>query len=141
MGGNAFKNTKRLNEKEYKRVCTRISEILKNENLSFGFPVEIDDKAELAAKLGYDEPYGDVDVVIGHNGEQEQVVELVLGKLGGEDQRIVKHDTTFSFMTSERHQVDIKFCPQENLQFILAFKSNNDFGGLVGHLLSSLSMR
>lgn len=142
MGGNAFENTKRLNEKEYKSVCAKISEILTYLNISFGFPVEIADKAELAAGFGFDEPYGDVDVVVGlDDGDQEEVVKHVLGQLGGKEQRIVKHGTTFSFLTSERHQVDIKFCPKENLLFTLAFKSNNDFGGLVGHLLSSLAMK
>eukprot|EP00091_Calanus_sinicus_P000452 TRINITY_DN10389_c0_g1_i1.p1 TRINITY_DN10389_c0_g1~~TRINITY_DN10389_c0_g1_i1.p1 ORF type:complete len:128 (-),score=37.02 TRINITY_DN10389_c0_g1_i1:218-601(-) len=117
MGGNAFENTKRLSEKEYNGVCDKISEILTSLNVSFGFPVEISDKAELTACFGFDEPYGDVDVVVGlDDGDQEEVVvQHVLGHLGGKEQRIVKHGTTFSFLTRERHQVDFKFCPKENL--------------------------
>ena len=82
-----------------------------------------------------------MDVVVGLDGEAEQIVERVLAKLGGEDKTIVRHDTNFSFLTRESYQVDMNFCPKENFQFLLAFKSNNDFGGLVGHLLSSLAMK
>jgi len=141
MGGNAFKTTKRLTEKNYRRVCAEISEILENLSISFGFPVETSDKAELAADFGFTEPYGDVDVVVGYDGDPGHVVDVVHRQVGGEDQRRVKHGSTFSFLTRNLHQVDIKFCPQESLKFMVAFKSNNDFGGLLGHLLSSLSIR
>ena len=54
---------------------------------------------------------------------------------------MLKNDSTFSFLTSERYQVDLKFCRSENLQFLLAFKSNNDFGALLGHLLTPLKLK
>ena len=54
---------------------------------------------------------------------------------------MLKNDSTFSFLTSERYQVDLKFCRLENLEFLLAFKSNNDFGALLGHLLTPLKLK
>ena len=59
----------------------------------------------------------------------------------GCESKVLKNDSTFSFLTTERYQVDLKFCRSENLQFLLAFKSNNDFGALLGHLLTPLKLK
>ena len=109
MGGNAFRNTKRLTEKDYRKVCAEISKIFDKLSLCYGFPVEVGDKAELASNFGYQEPYGDVDVVVGYDGVHEQVVDTLQRQIGEKEQERVKHGSTFSFLTKDFHQVDIKF--------------------------------
>ena len=90
---------------------------------------------------GKEKPYGDVDIIIGLEGsDRVEVVEQVRKEIGSESE-LLKNDSTFSFLTRERYQVDLLFCRPENLEFLLAFKSNNDFGALLGHLLTSLRLK
>lgn len=141
MGGSAFPDTERLSEGEYQRIVKQVLEVLNQRNLKCGAPVEIADKAELCRARGKEKPYGDVDIIIGLEGNgRVEVVELV-GKEVGSDGELLKNDSTFSFLTRERYQVDLLFCRPENLEFLLAFKSNNDFGALLGHLLTSLRLK
>ena len=91
MGGNAFKNTKRLTEKDYRKVCAEISEIFDKLSLCYGFPVEVGDTAELASNLGHQEPYGDVDVVVGFDGVHEQVVDTLQRQIGEQAELGVPH--------------------------------------------------
>ena len=54
MGGDAFPNTSRLTEREYRDICEAIANILNKMEVEFGFPVEVLDKAELCAARGKD---------------------------------------------------------------------------------------
>ena len=148
MGGDSFPNTERLSEEEYQRTCGVISLCLSEQTaLEFRIPVEVADKAEICRLRGKEKPYGDVDVIVGvEAGDQDPtrrlgLVNTVIAAVGGDGQEIHINDSTFSFLTMERYQVDIKFCQRENLAFLAAFKGNNDFGALLGHLLSPLKLK
>jgi len=142
MGGSAFPDTERLSETEYQRIVSQVLEFLKKRNLDCGAPVEIADKAELCRARGKERPYGDVDIIIGMEGSdvRGEVVDQVMKEVGCES-NVLKNDSTYSFLTKERYQVDLAFCRPENLEFLLAFKSNNDFGALLGHLLTPLKLK
>jgi len=143
MGGDAFPNTKRLSESEYARICEVIRSTLETAGVRFGFPVEVKDKAEVCKQRGKVDPYGDVDVIIAHDDKNARLslLELVKNTIGTEDGKVLKNDTTYSFLTQERYQVDLLFCKEESFNFLLAFKSNNDFGALLGHLLTPLDLK
>jgi len=142
MGGNAFPDTERLSETEYQRIVSQVLEWLKKRNLDCSAPVEIADKAQLCRARGKERPYGDVDILIGMDvsDDRGEVVEHVMKEVGCES-KVLKNNSTYSFLTRERYQVDLLFCPPENLEFLLAFKSNNDFGALLGHLLTPLKLK
>jgi len=144
MGGDAFPNTERLSEAEYKRVCTAITRNLEYQKLKFAFPVEVSDKAEICRQRGKEKPYGDVDVIVANDDQEKRVgiVNSVRRSMGVRDEDVVlENDGTYSFLTKKRYQVDIKFCKTENLHFLTVLKSNNDFVALIGHLLSPLHMK
>ena len=109
----------------------------------FGFPVEVADKAEVCKERGKDKPYGDVDVIVALNEKEKRfaMVELVKNAVGLDEGQILKNDTIYSFLSKERFQIDLMFCEAENLEFLLAFESNNDFGALLGHLLTPLKLK
>ena len=83
-----------------------------------------------------------MDILIGMDviDDRGEVVEQVMKEVGCES-KVLKNDSTYSFLTRERYQVDLLFCRPENLEFLLAFKSNNDFGALLGHLLTPLKLK
>jgi len=146
MGGDSFPNTERLSEEEYQRTCEVISVCLREQTgLEFRIPVEVADKAEICRLRGKEKPYGDVDIIVGvlggDNTNRLGLVHSVIAAVGGDSREIHINDSTYSFLTCERYQVDIKFCERENLPFLAAFKSNNDFGALLGHLLSPLKLK
>ena len=147
MGGDSFPNTERLSEEEYQRTCEVISGCLREQAvLEFRIPVEVADKAEICRQRGKEKPYGDVDIIVGVLGDNDNtyrlgLVNTLIAAVGGDCQEIHTNDSTYSFLTRERYQVDIKFCQRENLAFLAAFKSNNDFGALLGHLLSPLKLK
>jgi len=78
-------------------------------------PVEVQDKAELCRARGKDAPYGDVDFIVGIPPSQlrcaaeSEIVERTRAALGSTSATL-KNDNTFSFLTSERHQVELQFC-------------------------------
>eukprot|EP00092_Neocalanus_flemingeri_P011504 GFUD01012398.1.p1 GENE.GFUD01012398.1~~GFUD01012398.1.p1 ORF type:complete len:370 (-),score=81.79 GFUD01012398.1:251-1360(-) len=143
MGGNEFESTQRLSEEEKARMCKEIKMILDRFGVNFGFPVEVTDKAEMNKEIGEDKPYGDVDVMIAADdpGKRSEIVELLKNSVGLEGVNVRKNDTTFFFLSKERFQIDLTFCEEKHLQFDLAFKSNNDFGALIGHLLTPLRLK
>ena len=148
MGGSAFPDTVRLTEAERQRVVAVVTAALESrgDGVKVQAPVEVHDKAELCRALGKDAPYGDVDFVVGvpptqlsHAAELE-IVERVREALGSSSATLKNH-TTFSFLTSDRHQVDLEFCHADHFTFLVAFKANNDFGALLGHLLTPLKLK
>ena len=143
MGGDSFPNTERLSEEEYQRTCEVISVCLQAQTgLEFRIPIEVKDKAEICRLRGKDKPYGDVDIIVsGDDINRLELINTVITAVGGDGKEIHTNDSTYSFLTRERYQVDIKFCQPENLAFLAAFKSNNDFGALLGHLLSPLKLK
>jgi len=146
MGGDSFPNTERLSEEEYQRTCEVISLCLREQTgLEFRIPVEVADKAEICRLRGKEKPYGDVDIIVGvlggDNTNRLELVNTVITAVSGDNKEIHVNDSTYSFLTCERYQVDIKFCETENLPFLAAFKGNNDFGALLGHLLSPLKLK
>jgi len=144
MGGDAFPNTERLSEPEYKRVCAVITRTLENLQIKFAFPVEVSDKAEICRQRGKEKPFGDVDVIVALDDPEKRVgiVNSVRRSTGPQDEdTVLANGGTYNFLTKERYQVDIKFCKTENLHFLTACKSNNDFGALLGHLLSPLQLK
>jgi len=150
MGGDSFPNTERLTEEEYQRTCEVISDCLREQTgLEFRIPVEVADKAEICRQRGKEKPYGDVDIIVGvlgadtdkDNTNRLGLVNTLIAVLGGDSKEVHLNDSTYSFLTRERYQVDIKLCQRENLPFLAAFKSNNDFGALLGHLLSPLKLK
>ena len=143
MGGDAFPNTKRLSEEEYVRVCEQIVDCLRGMGLEFIIPVEVKDKAEICRQRGKDKPYGDVDIIVARKVDidTDDVVMKVIDTVDGDPKQILQNDSTFSFLTSDLYQVDLKFCDVKNLHFMAAFKSNNDFGALLGHLLTPLHLK
>jgi len=145
MGGDSFPDTERLSEQDYIETCGLVSRCLAAQNLQYQVPVEVKDKAEICLLRGKEKPYGDVDIIVGlhpkDNVNRLDVVSRVIEAVGGDSGDIHKNDSTYSFLTEKRHQVDIKFCDIENLSFLAAFKSNNDFGALLGHLLTPLSLK
>ena len=143
MGGDAFPDTERLSEEEYVRVCQQISVCLRDLGLEFIIPVEVKDKAEICRLRGKDKPYGDVDFIVARNEniDTEEVVRKVIETVEGNSDQILKNDSTYSFLTSDLYQVDLKFCHYKNLHFLAAFKSNNDFGALLGHLLTPMLLK
>ena len=143
MGGDCFLNTQRLSEAEYIRICGLITSWLETHDYKFIIPVEVSDKEEICRVRGKEKPYGDVDVIVGRNVsvEDENIANLLINVLGGKHDEIYKNDSTYSFLTKERYQIDIKFCQEKDLHFLGAFKSNNDFGALLGHLLTPLQLK
>ena len=143
MGGGAFPSTQRLSEEEYAGKCEEIRLVLDTAGVSFGFPVEVEDKAEVCKERGKDKPYGDVDAIIAVDDKEKrkEIVDIVKNAIGLEDGKVLKNDTIYSFLSKERFQIDLMFCEQENLEFLLAFESNNDFGALLGHLLTPLKLK
>ena len=143
MGGDSFPDTERLSEEEYVRTCQVISKCLREQDLEICIPVEVKDKAEICRVRGREKPYGDVDIIVGLASQEKRkdIVRKVMEVVSGDHDEIHENDSTFSFLTAERFQVDIKFCGKENLSFLAAFKSNNDFGALLGHLLTPLSLK
>ena len=143
MGGDAFPSTQRLSEEEYARKCKEVRLVLDTMGVRFGFPVEVADKAEVCKERGKDKPYGDVDVIVAlyEKNKRFAIVELVKNALGLDEGQILKNDTIYSFLSKERFQIDLMFCEAENLEFLLAFESNNDFGALLGHLLTPLKLK
>lgn len=142
MGGDAFPNTGRLSEEEYERVCGLISGFLRSRGIQFAIPVEVSDKAEICRARGKAEPYGDVDVIVASGEfEDKKLVNEIIELVGGNNDEILKNDSTYSFLSKERYQIDLKFCEQSKIEFLTAFKSNNDFGALLGHLLTPLQLK
>ena len=142
MGGDAFPDTSRLTEAEYQRLVQEVLQVLRSRGLQAGVPVEVLDKAELCRERGRDRPYGDVDFIVGLEEEARcrEVVDLVREVVGVEG-RVLQNDSTYSFLSKEKYQIDVKFCKIENFKFLLAEKSNNDFGALLGHLLTPLRLK
>ena len=147
MGGDAFSNTLRLTEDEYQRICDVIKAVFHtNFNLNknqIGFPVEVKDKATLCQNMGKGNPYGDVDVIIGmeNNVEKLNFINSVKEALEATEETYTKKFKECSILTKERYQVDLLFCPLESFDFLLAFKGNNDFGALLGHLLTPFQLK
>ena len=56
----------------------------------------------------------------------------VINLLGGVWGEFNRNDSTYSFLSRERYQIDLKFCHLSDLEFLAAFKGNNDFGALLG---------
>lgn len=141
MGGSAFPDTERLSESDYSKVVAEVLGVVGSKGVTIGAPVQAQDKAKLCRAQGKDKPYGDVDFIVGSTSEVE-IVDLVREFLGTPlESRTLKNDNTYSFLTKEMHQVDLKFCKEENFQFLLAIKLNNDFGILIGHLLTPLKLK
>ena len=126
MGGDCFPNTQRLSEAEYIRICGLITSWLENHDFKFIIPVEVSDKEGICRVRGKEKSYGDVDVIVGRNID-ENIANLLINVLGGKHDEIYQNDSTYSFLTKERYQVDIKFCQEKDLHFLGAFKSNNDY--------------
>merc|ERR1711874_11607 len=143
MGGDAFPDTQRLSEEDYTRVSQALIRILDTTGVCFGFPVEVADKAEICKERGKDKLYGDVDVILAvDDGDKRPgIKELVKNEVGLEGGDVCKNGTTYSFLTVERFQIDLQFCEKASLDFLLAFKANNDFGALLGHLLTPLKLK
>ena len=147
MGGDAFSNTLRLTEDEYQRICDIIKTVFNanfilNKN-RIGFPVEVKDKATLCQNMGKGNPYGDVDVIIGmeNNVEKLNFINSVKVALEATEETYTKKFKECSILTKERYQVDLLFCELESFDFLLAFKGNNDFGALLGHLLTPFQLK
>ena len=143
MGGDAFPDTERLSRKEYDRKCQELGEVLTSLGLKYGFPAEVADKAEICQERGKKDPYGDIDVIIGLDDEsrKDELVQTLTNVLGTSGCQNVKNSPTYSVLSPEKYQIDLMFCKEPNLDFIVAFKSNNDFGALLGHLLTPLKMK
>eukprot|EP00092_Neocalanus_flemingeri_P101343 GFUD01129581.1.p1 GENE.GFUD01129581.1~~GFUD01129581.1.p1 ORF type:complete len:370 (+),score=89.16 GFUD01129581.1:62-1171(+) len=143
MGGDAFQSTERLSEEDYVRKCEEIKLLLGTAGVNFGFPAEVSDKQAICKERGKDKPYGDVDVIIAveDHRRRTEIVKLLKTSVGLEGGDVLRNDTTYSFLSKERFQIDLQFCKQENLAFILAYQSNNDFGALLGHLLTPLRLK
>ena len=147
MGGDAFPDTLRLSEVEYQRICRQIKTVFDcNINLDknrIGFPVEVKDKETLCQEMGKGNPYGDVDVVVGMESDVEKLklIDLLKKSLGATEETYTKKFKECSLLTKERYQVDILFCSFKNFEFLLAFKGNNDFGALLGHLLTPFYLK
>jgi len=143
MGGDAFPCTERLSGADYSRVCEEVGSVLKTALVKYGYPLEVSDKEEICRERGKDKPYGDVDVIIALNegSKRSRIVELVINTIGLDGGEVLRNSSTYSFLTRERFQIDLLFCKEENFDFILAFKSNNDFGALLGHLLTPLKLK
>ena len=144
MGGDAFPNTSRLSEEEYKRICDLVKHIVNQEKFNeirLGIPVEVKDKASLCIEMGKGDPYGDVDIIIGVDTEKTkgEIIESLKHDLGVIDE--IRTSSDYSMLTKERYQVDLKFCSVSNFEFLLAFKGNNDFGALLGHLMTPFRLK
>ena len=145
MGGDSFPNTRRLSEAEYGRVCGLVTRHLARLGTEARIPVEVSDKRQICEARGKTEPYGDVDVIVARRDDiPDPDMDIVLGVIKAVDgfsEEIHHNDSTYSFLSSERYQIDIKFCDRRNLDFLAAFKGNNDFGALLGHLLTPLALK
>ncbi|XP_023349837.1 uncharacterized protein LOC111718463 isoform X2 [Eurytemora carolleeae] len=142
MGGDAFPNTERLDEAEYARITQMISAYLSDIDCKVAIPVEISDKDDLCRKRGKSRPYGDVDVIVGNQeGTDRMKIASGISDLLESSSDLLCNDKTISFLTKERYQVDLLFCSPEHVETLSAFKSNNDFGALLGHLLTPLEMK
>ena len=101
MGGDAFPDTERLSEAEYARICGEVRLVLDTALVRYGVPVEVADKAEICRERGKDKPYGDVDVIIaiGDQNKRLDIVDKVKNAVGLEEGKILRNDTTYSFLT------------------------------------------
>ena len=145
MGGDAISDTVRLTEDEYKRICEVIKSVIGESiinGIRIGFPVEVQDKEDLCREMGKGDPYGDVDLIVGTNdeGKRSEVINILKKSLGAIGETSLNNKEC-SLLTKERYQVDVMFCSLENFDFLLAFKGNNDFGALLGHLLTPFRLK
>ena len=101
MGGDAFPDTERLSEAEYARICGEVRLVLDTALVRYGVPVEVADKAEICRERGKDKPYGDVDVIIANDDQIKRldIVDKVKNAVGLEEGKILRNDTTYSFLT------------------------------------------
>ena len=147
MGGDSFPNTLRLTEEEYERICQIIKSVFDDncdvKHNRIWFPVEVKNKEELCQTMGKGNPYGDVDVIIGMENDVEKLrlINLLKESLGANDETYTKKFKECSILTKDRYQVDLLFCPLESFDFLIAFKGNNDFGALLGHLLTPFHLK
>ena len=147
MGGDAFPDTLRLTEEEYQRVCQIIKSVFDDncdvKHNRIWFPVEVKNKEELCQTMGKGNPYGDVDVIIGMENDVEKLrlINLLKESLGANDETYTKKFKECSILTKDRYQFDLLFCPLESFDFLLTLKGNNDFGALLGHLLTPFCLK
>ena len=144
MGGNAFDNTQRLTEAQYRDLCAKIAEILREIGVTFSFPPEIADKADLVLKYkGDDRPYGDVDVIVGlEDGHvtSREVTDIVFKALKCPE-RPKTNSATHNLITQDGHQVDLLYTNRDNVAFMSALKANNDFLAFFGHLMTEFGLK
>ncbi len=80
-------------------------------------------------------PYGDVDAVVGVSNlsSLDKVGRGVARHLGGRNgARLLGSGRCWSVLTDEGYQVDLRFCFEEEAEFLVAMKGNNDFSGIFG---------
>ena len=103
-------------------ICEKIGQVLENRQISFGFPMEVADKAQLCREIRKDKPYGDVDVIVAVEEEVEKnaVVGIVKRALGNEEGKVIHNDNIHMFLSKETFQINLMFCKLESLQYLLA---------------------
>ena len=92
-------------------TCQKIRQVLEKRQISFGFPVEVADKAELCREIGKDKPYGDVDVIVAVDAKvgKEAIVEIVKRALGNEEGKVILNDNIYMFLSKETFKTDLMF--------------------------------
>ena len=118
MGGNAFPDTCRLGRAERDRIVEVVTEALCTIGRCVA-PLELADK----------ETFGDVDFVV--CGPRDAVREALCETLGGTVPFVAcgPHD---SFLTPERYQVDVTYCPLHLFDMHVAFLSHGDLCMIAG---------
>jgi len=137
MGGGMFLNTARLSTCEYARMCRKVKQFLKSQGLAkVGIPPQVLDKEDIVREFKGPEvlPYGDVDCIVAT--ENERGIEAITKKLAVElNGPIRRHGRLRSIKSEEGYQVDLRFCFDKEFDFLLGMSGNNDFSGLLGHVL------
>lgn len=113
MGGNAFPDTRRLGLEERRRIVDVVTDALVGIGRCAA-PLELADKDD----------FGDVDFVV--CGPRDAVRDALTSALGCTVPFVAcgPHD---SFLTPERYQVDVTYCPFDLFDMHVAFMSHGDY--------------
>ena len=80
-------------------------------------------------------PYGDVDVVVGVStpSRMDELGRGLARELGDRQGAwCIGSGRIRSVLTNEKYQVDLRFCFEDECDFLVASKANNDFAGIMG---------
>lgn len=125
MGGNIWSNAKRLNKEDYQSVC----EVFANTGI------------RVIESYRTKSSFGDLDAV--HSEQYEDLVQFMNSKFTVMD--VSRNGTVTSFLVEAKplvyFQIDLIYCPKEEIDFSYRYFSWNDCGNLIGRLARRVDLK